>query len=111
VKKTLFEMGAKFEDGWSSDNKRDKRKSREAIEVKEPKAHHLYFTKEKRRGKIVTIVKPFSLKESDLKKVLKKLKSSIGSGGTIKDNQIEIQGEVKEKIKEILTKEGFRFKR
>ena len=108
MKKNLFEMGANFEDSWSSDNK-SKPKAKE-LEIKEPSKHRLHFAKEKRRGKVVTIVKPFFLNSSDLKKVLKKLKSSLGSGGTIKDNTIELQGEVATRAKEILLKEGFKFK-
>lgn len=109
MKKNLFEMGAKFDDSWSSDNKQ-KASKKKSFENKEPVKHHLYFAKEKRRGKIVTIIKPFFLDEKELKKLLKSLKSKLGSGGTIKENSIELQGEVQEQAKAILQKEGFRFK-
>ncbi len=108
MKKNLFEMGANFDDGWSSDNKQ--KPEAKSLEVKEPSKHRLHFAKENRRGKTVTIVKPFFLTTSELKKLLKKLKSKLGSGGTIKDNTLELQGEVSTSAKEILLKEGFKFK-
>ncbi len=108
MKKNLFEMGAKFEDGWSSDNKTKKSKSQ--VEVKEPSKHNLIFAKEKRRGKIVTIIKGFYLQDSDFKKLLKELKATLGCGGTIKKSSIELQGEVYDKAKDKLIKRGFRVK-
>ena len=109
MKKNLFEMGAKFEDGWSSDNKN--KPTKKSKELKEPNKHNLHFAKEKRRGKIVTIIKPFYLSDKDLKATLKKLKSTLGSGGTIKDNTIELQGEVQQRAKVVLDGLGFKFKR
>jgi len=108
MRENLFEIGAKFDDGWSSDNKSKPKVA--TVEIKEPAKHRLYLAKEKRRGKTVTIIKPFFLKESDLKTILKLLKSKLGSGGTIKDNSIELQGEVAKKAKELLQKEGFGFR-
>ena len=109
MKKNIFEIGAKFEDGWSSDNKQKPKK--EKVQIKEPSKHQLYIAKEKRRGKIVTIIKPFYLELSELKKLLKSLKKELGSGGTIKDNSIELQGEVSQKVRDILLKRGFKFKK
>jgi translation initiation factor 1 len=108
MKKNLFEMGAKFDDGWSSDNKATSKSK--AVEVKEPCKHNLVFAKEKRRGKVVTVIKGFYLQDSELKKLLKELKASLGCGGTIKGNTIELQGEVYSKAKDDLIKRGFRVK-
>ena len=108
--KQLFEMGANFEeDSWSSDNK-TKPNKRAKLEIKEPAKHQLHTAKEKRRGKVVTIIKPFYLEPSELKKVLKELKSKLGSGGTLKEDTLELQGEVSAKAKELLQSKGFRFK-
>ncbi len=101
-------MGAKFEDGWSSDNQAKPKKPKQ--ETKEPSKHQLHTAKEKRRGKVVTIIKPFYLETNVLKKLLKELKSRLGSGGTIKANTLELQGEVAAKAKELLKAKGFRFK-
>ncbi len=102
-------MGAKFEDGWSSDNKAKSKNTKQ--ETKEPAKHQLYIAKEKRRGKVVTVIKPFYLEPNEFKKLLKELKSRLGSGGTIKENTLELQGEVATKAKELLENRGFRFKK
>jgi translation initiation factor 1 len=109
MKKNLFEMGANFNDEWSSDNK-EKPKKKISTEVKEPVKHQLHFAKEKRRGKVVTIVKPFFLSANDLKALLKTLKKKLGTGGTVKDDTLEFQGEVRENLKVQLEKLGYGFK-
>jgi len=108
MKKQLFEMGAKFEDNWSSDNKTKPQKVKK--EIKSINQHLLHIAKEKRRGKTVTIIKPFYLEEKAFKTLLKELKSKLGSGGTIKQNSLELQGEVSQKAKELLIQKGFKFK-
>jgi translation initiation factor 1 len=102
-------MGANFNDEWSSDNK-EKPKKKISTEVKEPAKHQLHFAKEKRRGKVVTIVKPFFLSANDLKALLKTLKKKLGTGGTVKDDTLEFQGEVWENLKVQLEKLGYGFK-
>jgi len=109
MKKNLFEMGADFNDEWSSDNK-EKAKKKVSTEVKEPEKHQLHFAKEKRRGKVVTIVKPFFLSANDLKALLKTLKKKLGTGGTVKDETLEFQGEVRESLKVQLEKLGYQIK-
>ena len=103
-------MGADFNDEWSSDNK-EKAKKKISTEVKEPEKHQLHFAKEKRRGKVVTIVKPFFLSANDLKALLKTIKKKLGTGGTVKDETLEFQGEVQENLKIQLEKLGYGFKR
>jgi len=109
MKKNLFEMGADFSDTWQSDNK-DKVKVESTTVIKSPQKHLLYFAKEKRRGKIVTLVQPFHLNKSDLACLLKKLKKTLGTGGTVKENRLEFQGEVTEKLKIHLLAQEYRFK-
>jgi len=103
-------MGANFDDAWSADNK-IKPKKKENNEIKLPNKHQLHFAKEKRRGKVVTIVKPFYLDKKELTTVLKSIKKLLGTGGTIKENSMEFQGEVKEKLKIILCDLGFGLKK
>ena len=57
-------------------------------------------------GRLVTVV-TFNGEVDNLKKILKKAKTYCASGGTIRDNQIEIQGDHRIKIKKLLIKEGF----
>ena len=107
--KNLFEMGSNFSNEWSSDN-REKPNKKVSIEIKEPNKHQLHFSKEKRRGKTVTIVKPFHLSSDKLKALLKTVKKRLGTGGTIKEESLEFQGEVKENLREVLDGLGYLFR-
>jgi translation initiation factor 1 len=60
----------------------------------------------KRYGKIVTLVTGFD-SEIDVKQIAKTLKNVLACGGTYKDNVIELQGDHRKKIKDILVKQGF----
>lgn len=102
-------MGADFSDEWQSDNK-DKAVKATENTIKMPNKHQLILAKEKRRGKVVSIVQPFYLPKEDLNILVKTLKKTLGTGGTIKENRLEFQGEVREKLKEKLIKLDYRFK-
>lgn len=106
-KKLDIFVGANIEDGWSEVETKSKKVSKE---LKEPSKHFLHFKKEKRRGKVVTLVGEFFLTKDDANILLKKLKKSLGCGGTFKNGYLEFQGEVKEKLQELLPKNGFRLK-
>ena len=67
-------------------------------------------TRSGRKGKTVTILTGFQHKPETLSKLLKKLKSQCGSGGTLKNNTLEIQGNHKQKLLETLTKLGYKAK-
>jgi len=110
MKKNLFEMGAKFDDNWHSDNKQ-KPKKQTTTETKAPNKHSLTIAKEKRRGKTVTIIKEFFIQKNELKSLLKNLKKSLGCGGTVKENTLEFQGDIADRIREELVKREFRFKK
>ena len=107
-KKLDLFIGADIEDGWSE--VQSPRKSTISSEILEPQKHLLHFAKEKRRGKVVTLVTPFQLTKEDANLLLKKLKKKLGCGGAYKDGTMEFQGELKEKLRPLLIAEGFRFK-
>ncbi|BCL38480.1 translation initiation factor [Nostoc sp. MS1] len=67
-------------------------------------------TRAGRKGKTVTVITGFQTKPEVLADLVKQLKSQCGSGGTVKDNEIEIQGDHKQKILEILIKLGYKAK-
>lgn len=67
-------------------------------------------TRSGRKGKTVTILTGFQHQPATLAKLLKQLKGQCGSGGTVKDNTLEIQGDHKQKLLEILTKLGYKAK-
>ena len=60
----------------------------------------------RRYGKFITLVRGFS-KDVDVKKILKDLKTRLACGGTIKNREIELQGNHKNKVKPMLVKIGF----
>ena len=109
MKKNLFEMGADFGDEWSSDNK-DKPSKKISTETRAPEKHQLHFAKEKRRGKVVTIVKSFYLDKTTIQALLKTLKKKLGTGGTVKDESLEFQGDIPELLRKHLEALGYRFK-
>lgn len=65
---------------------------------------------EKRNGKPVTVAGVFYMSEDDEKALLTKLKKSLAVGGAAKDGKLEFQGEHRDRLRELLKKEGFRVK-
>jgi translation initiation factor 1 len=63
-----------------------------------------------RGGKTVTVISGFQGKPEILADLAKQLKAQCGTGGTVKDNEIEIQGEHRQKLAEILKKLGYKAK-
>lgn len=109
MKENLFEMGTDFKEGWSADNKGKPPKTI-STEVLLPEKHKLHFAKEKRRGKIVTIIKPFRLEKKTLEDLLKTLKKKLGTGGTVKEDSLEFQGDIPEILRKHLETLGYGFK-
>lgn len=64
-----------------------------------------------RRGKGVTLVWELNLNEDGLKELCTKLKNKCGSGGTVKDGKIEIQGDHRDTVTAELEKMGYKVKR
>lgn len=62
-----------------------------------------------RRGKEVTVIKNIQHNPQHIEKIAKKLKGQLGTGGTVKGKNIEIQGNHVERVKPLLEKEGFTF--
>lgn len=77
-----------------------------------PQQQTVYLHRESsgRGGKAVTLVKNLVLSADGLKALAKTLKQECGTGGTVKDGVIEMQGEQRERIAEVLGKLGYRVK-
>ncbi len=70
----------------------------------------IQMSKKGRGGKTVTIVSGLQHDEASLTALAKQLKAGCGTGGTVKDDTIEIQGDHKTKLLELVTKLGYKAK-
>ena len=61
----------------------------------------------RRFGKVITLIEGIDDKQINIKDLAKKLKSKFACGGTVKNGAIELQGEHKNRVKEILIQLGF----
>lgn len=84
----------------------DEEEEPETLDKKQQKLR-VAIEKSGRGGKTVTIVRGFIGTTDDLKNLGKLLKTKCGVGGSCKDDEIIIQGELKSRIIEILQKEGY----
>jgi len=57
-----------------------------------------------------TLIKKLILSEDDMKELATKLEQACGTGGTVKDGMIEIQGENRERIADVLKTMGYKVK-
>ncbi len=65
------------------------------------------YTIKKKFGKEHTVVEGMDKKDVDMKEMVKKLKAKFACGGTVKGGKIELQGNHKFKVKQILIDMGF----
>jgi translation initiation factor 1 len=108
MKQNLFEMGMQFDSGWQSDNRRTA-PSEQTHELVDPSAHRLVVRREKRRGKVVTIIGPFDIDPQDMRDILGHLRTTLGTGGTIKNRSLELQGDRGLLARDALEAMGYRF--
>jgi translation initiation factor 1 len=64
----------------------------------------------RKKGKVVTLVRGLLAAETDLPELLTQLKSTCGAGGTLKEDELEIQGRHLDRVREHLQKLGYRVR-
>ncbi|MDR1742426.1 MAG: translation initiation factor [Dysgonamonadaceae bacterium] len=74
---------------------------------KEKQLLRISLDKRNRKGKAVTLVTGFSGTEADLQDLGKMLKVKCGVGGSAKEGEIIVQGDLRDKVLQILQKEGY----
>ena len=84
----------------------EEQKSEETLLPKEQKLRIRLETKH-RGGKAVTVVQGFIGKEDDLEELGKKLKNFCGTGGSVKDGEVLIQGDQRDKVLQWLSNNGY----
>jgi translation initiation factor 1 len=99
---------------WSSeqgDLRKEPSKSQKIISVP-PHQQTIYLHRDSkgRGGGSVSVLKNLTLSQEDMKQLAKRLKQACGSGGTVKNGMIEIQGEQWAKIAEELRKLAYNVK-
>jgi translation initiation factor 1 len=82
---------------------------KEETDTLSPQRQHLRVSLDKsnRGGKQVTLVKGFVGTSADLEKLGKLVKTKCGVGGSVKDGEIVIQGDLRDKVLQLLIKEGY----
>lgn len=70
----------------------------------------LRVEKQGRGGKIVTVVYDLPNNEPFLKALSQELKRACGTGGAVAENTVELQGDLRDRVRELLTKKGWTVK-
>ena len=71
----------------------------------------LRMEKKGRGGKTVTVVAGLNLDDAALAALSRRLKAACGTGGTVKDRTLEFQGDHRDQLIALLTREGFETRR
>ena len=97
---------------YSTDPSYSYEEEQQDVETLKPEQQKLRIRLEtkQRAGKAVTLIQDFIGKQEDLEDLGKKLKNFCGTGGSVKDGAVIIQGDQREKIKQWLTKNGYKFR-
>lgn len=89
-----------------------KAKSKVSTPIKNPAKQGVRIRRESkgRGGKNVCVIDGLPLDRPALQQLLKRLKGKLGCGGSVKDSCIEIQGDHREKLLQLLDQEGYKAK-
>ncbi len=86
-------------------------RSRPDAGAPEPKGSPTFRVRlEKRRGRSVTVVGAERIPTAELSTLLQELRGLLATGGTVKDGALQLQGDHRPRVREILSRRGFRVK-
>jgi len=94
-------------------DRRDRERERDAAAdaAREGRPVRVRCDAKARKGKVVTLVTDLPLAEEDVRDLAKRLKRRCGSGGTVKDGVIEIQGDHRDSVAALLEESGYRVRK
>jgi len=87
-----------------------KRKPKASLKIKQDGIIRIRREVKGRKGKTVTAIYGFQFNQSDLKTLAKQLKQQCGTGGSVKDDMIIIQGDHRETLLKLLMAQGHKVK-
>ena len=87
-----------------------KKKPEAKLETKQDGVIRIRREVKGRKGKTVTVIYGFQFDQSNLKTLAKQLKQQCGTGGSVKDDMIIIQGDHREKLMKLLKAQGHKVK-
>ena len=91
-----------------NNNNIKKRDMKDKVYEGQPKTIKIHKEKKGKKGKTVTVISGFGLENtSQIGDLLKKLKVYCGTGGSLNDQGIQLQGDMQDKVKFFLRKEGY----
>ena len=82
----------------------------DVTEYSQKKPLAIIVDKKGRNGKIATIIEGFEIPQKEVEEIARKLKQSLGVGGSVRNGEILIQGDHKDKIKSFLSALNFKIK-
>jgi translation initiation factor 1 len=86
-------------------------KTSQRMNARSPKGIYIRLDRKGRGGKSVTLIEGLPLSEKDSESLLKKLKTRLGTGGAMKDDTLEIQGDHCNMVIAVLQEMGYKPKR
>ena len=96
--------------GWPADNCQCSKKSGVEEPVPSRPVARLRIEKSGRSGKTVTVVDGLPRNAAYLKQLGQDLKKACGTGGTVLEASIELQGDLRDRVREFLARKGYTVK-